>query len=89
MQGWRTSMEDAHLSAQIDNDTTIFGVFDGHGGKEVAIFVANHFVNELKKNNNFKKKDFIKALKETFLALDKIMETPNGMKELWNLQRDW
>ena len=29
-------MEDMHL---LDLDAGIFGVFDGHGGKETAIFV--------------------------------------------------
>lgn len=49
MQGWRMSMEDAHIAqVDIDNDTHIFGVFDGHGGKEVAIFVSKHFIPELK-----------------------------------------
>ena len=49
MQGWRMNMEDAHIAQlDIDNDTHIFGVFDGHGGKEVAIFVAKHFIQELK-----------------------------------------
>lgn len=51
MQGWRTNMEDAHImDANIAEDTAVFGVFDGHGGKEVAKFVKNHFVEELKKN---------------------------------------
>lgn len=50
MQGWRNTMEDAHISVFIDPDTSVFGVFDGHGGKEVALFVKNHFVEELKNN---------------------------------------
>jgi serine/threonine protein phosphatase PrpC len=37
-------MEDAHVtSLDIDNQVHCFGVFDGHGGKEVSIFVSNHF----------------------------------------------
>jgi serine/threonine protein phosphatase PrpC len=34
MQGWRKSMEDAHI-AQLDmpGGVSVFGVFDGHGGK--------------------------------------------------------
>ena len=82
MQGWRTSMEDAHLTHQIDSETSIFGVFDGHGGKEVAIYVAKNFVNEIKANLNFKNKNFPLALQETFLSLDKQMETSQAMKEL-------
>lgn len=42
-------MEDAHImDGNIAEDTAIFGVFDGHGGKEVAIFVAKHFIPNLK-----------------------------------------
>jgi serine/threonine protein phosphatase PrpC len=31
MQGWRSKMEDAHITDILDN-ICIFGVFDGHGG---------------------------------------------------------
>lgn len=54
MQGWRTNMEDSHiLDHNVNDKIQIFGVFDGHGGKEVAKFVEKHFVEELKKNKNF------------------------------------
>jgi serine/threonine protein phosphatase PrpC len=57
MQGWRTNMEDAHIAdVSLEEDCCIFGVFDGHGGKEVALFVKKHFIEELKKNQNFKEK---------------------------------
>ena len=44
MQGWRSGMEDTHISQSVDIDVegsygTLFGVFDGHGGKEVAEYV--------------------------------------------------
>lgn len=33
MQGWRRTMEDAHISnLDIGDGVSIFGVFDGHGG---------------------------------------------------------
>ena len=52
-------MEDTHISqCNVANDVSIFGVFDGHGGKEVAIYVKNHFVETLLKNENFAKKDY-------------------------------
>ena len=42
MQGWRGNMEDAHIAREImlpdKTKGMLFGVFDGHGGKEVAIF---------------------------------------------------
>lgn len=42
MQGWRTGMEDAHVTlAELRPEfpaMSLFAVFDGHGGKEVANF---------------------------------------------------
>lgn len=34
MQGWRPSMEDSHfIHMDVQPGVSIFGVFDGHGGK--------------------------------------------------------
>ena len=41
-------MEDAHIDVcELTPDTSIFGVFDGHGGRAVALFVKRHFIEEL------------------------------------------
>jgi len=52
MQGWRKQQEDAHIAETnlTPDGNSIFAVFDGHGGKEVSIFVKNHFVKELVKS---------------------------------------
>lgn len=50
MQGWRRNMEDAHVvlgEQQNDDTTSVFGVFDGHGGSEVARFCQEHLAKEL------------------------------------------
>ena len=55
MQGWRKRQEDAHLAAVSKGekkDIDVFGVFDGHGGKEISKFVSNHFLEELVANKN-------------------------------------
>lgn len=54
MQGWRMHMEDAEIS-QVDiiPGVSLFAVFDGHGGPEVAKFCSDHFVPQLLKNENF------------------------------------
>jgi serine/threonine protein phosphatase PrpC len=57
-------------------------VFDGHGGCEVAKYTVNHFVNEIKKNESFKRGDYKNALIETFLHIDKMLLTEAGSKEL-------
>jgi protein phosphatase 1G len=49
MQGWRKTMEDAHvLETDLGGGLAVFGVFDGHGGHEVAAYVAAHVVEELR-----------------------------------------
>ncbi len=44
MQGWRVSMEDAHIATlDVEKDIHLFAIFDGHGGKEVAKFCEQKF----------------------------------------------
>lgn len=51
MQGWRTNMEDSHIAKlDFEKGKHIFGVFDGHGGKEVALFVEQNLVDILRSN---------------------------------------
>lgn len=83
MQGWRKKMEDSHITAlDIAPDTHVFGVFDGHGGKEIAQFVKIHFVKELLNNSNFKAGKMKQALIDTFLRIDVMCESKEYAKEL-------
>ena len=85
MQGWRRTMEDAHLislNQGLNNKTHIFGIFDGHGGREVANYVKNHFTEFFLSNENYKKGKIKEAIKETFLLLDRNLETKEAMIEL-------
>ncbi|CAD8121833.1 unnamed protein product [Paramecium sonneborni] len=87
MQGWRNSMEDAHINRpDVLQDVSVFGVFDGHGGREVAYFVEKHFIDELLKNKNFKDQKFEDALKETFLKMDELLMTEEGQQEVITYQ---
>ena len=44
MQGWRVHMEDAHITdVNFDDGISLFAVFDGHGGPEVAKFCSEYF----------------------------------------------
>lgn len=53
MQGWRVGMEDAHIAMSdlggVCHGTSLFAVFDGHGGKEVAHFCESHMPSELRR----------------------------------------
>ena len=57
-------------------------------GKEVAAFCEKHFVEELQKNKEFPNGDVKKALTETFLRMDELLQTPEGRRELSQLRDD-
>lgn len=85
MQGWRKRMEDSHLTELNKGaamNTHIFGVFDGHGGREVAAFCSHHFGEELINNKNYQEGKVQKALEETFQLMDKLMLEKDGRDEL-------
>ncbi|RKF74840.1 Protein phosphatase 2C-like protein 2 [Golovinomyces cichoracearum] len=87
MQGWRSSMEDAHtivLDLQVttengeenkvidlDSRLSLFGVYDGHGGDKVAQFAGENIHRIITCQESFKKGDNEQALKDGFLATDR------------------
>ena len=87
MQGWRYRMEDAHLHSLNNSNLDIFGVFDGHGGKEVSQFVKNHFIEEFINNPNTKYENIPNSLIETFLKMDDLLRTQKGKEELTELNK--
>uniref|UniRef100_A0A7S4VHE5 protein-serine/threonine phosphatase n=2 Tax=Ditylum brightwellii TaxID=49249 RepID=A0A7S4VHE5_9STRA len=134
MQGWRKSMEDAHVaktnlplpplydhpnckassSSENDNDpaleqqrenggcaskgnTKVFGVFDGHGGPEVARFCQLYLVEVLLSRKNWNGDsaegkehvlDVGKALIDTFHSLDRMIDDEERRTELGRLRLD-
>ena len=85
MKGWRKTMEDkflVKLNIGPKKSTHIFGIFDGHGGREVSKFISDHFVEEFLKNENYEKGDIKTCLKETFLNLDKKLLEQSSMQEM-------
>ena len=85
MQGWRKRMEDSHITDISKGENgrfNIFGVFDGHGGKEVAQFVSNHFTENFLKNEKIKTNDVKQAIIDTFLNMDELMLQKEGIEEL-------
>lgn len=103
MQGWRTEMEDAHC-LQLDlggpvEDSSLFAVFDGHGGKEVALYCAERFPEVLRENlsrslgaaseneatDGPRAQRFFAGLTDTFFEMDRLMCTPEGMAHVRRL----
>ena len=77
-------MEDAHVTMLdvVKDEVSVFGVFDGHGGCEVAHFVEWNLVEMLKKNEYFIKGNYRDALTSVFVELDMKLITEAGRKEL-------
>jgi serine/threonine protein phosphatase PrpC len=83
MQGWRGTMEDSFIAEMdLGDNNSLFGVFDGHGGSEVAKFVQNHFTKNLVNCAAYRRKDYKLALENTFLKMDRLLLTDKGKTEL-------
>jgi serine/threonine protein phosphatase PrpC len=56
MQGWRITMEDAHICQPVESlppHHYLFCVFDGHGGGFASTFCRDHFMSVLSKQSSF------------------------------------
>jgi len=93
MQGWRKGMEDAHIalgalpgSSSSENGSTtqlsMFAVFDGHGGPEVANFCKVHMPHQIQALPEFQAGDFEGALKRVFHRMDELLESGEHRDEL-------
>uniref|UniRef100_A0A8C1LF54 protein-serine/threonine phosphatase n=1 Tax=Cyprinus carpio TaxID=7962 RepID=A0A8C1LF54_CYPCA len=83
MQGWRVSMEDAHnCIPELDDETAMFAVYDGHGGEEVALYCSKYLPDIIKEQKAYKDGKLQKALEDAFLAIDARITTEEVIKEL-------
>eukprot|EP00358_Blepharisma_japonicum_P006536 CAMPEP_0202943876 /NCGR_PEP_ID=MMETSP1395-20130829/4482_1 /ASSEMBLY_ACC=CAM_ASM_000871 /TAXON_ID=5961 /ORGANISM="Blepharisma japonicum, Strain Stock R1072" /LENGTH=268 /DNA_ID=CAMNT_0049641917 /DNA_START=54 /DNA_END=857 /DNA_ORIENTATION=+ len=81
-------MEDAKITnLTFDTSSEIFGVYDGHGGSEVAEFVTRHLCQELLNNASYRQGRIDIALQETYLRLDELQNTQDGIKELIRISK--
>ena len=55
MQGWRKHMEDIIISScDYEPNESLFAIFDGHGGNEVAYFCERKFKDALIQSKSYK-----------------------------------
>uniref|UniRef100_U5EXW4 protein-serine/threonine phosphatase n=1 Tax=Corethrella appendiculata TaxID=1370023 RepID=U5EXW4_9DIPT len=83
MQGWRFNMEDSHthiLSLPDDPGTSFFGVFDGHGGANVAEYAGKNLHKFIIKRPEYQT-DIAEAMKKGFLDIDVAMLNEESLKE--------
>lgn len=89
MQGWRRTMEDAHIaesSLSGDHNTALFGVFDGHGGAEVAKFCQKYMGEEILNLKEFGEGSTEEALVKVFHRMDEMLRESRYASELEHLK---
>ncbi|XP_071439168.1 protein phosphatase ppm-1.G [Hetaerina americana] len=86
MQGWRFTQEDNHSCfPALDDDSSLFGVYDGHGGAEVSRYVASLLPEYVLARECWTKGEVGKALSEAFLSLDAHLGSRKGLRVLKRL----
>ncbi|XP_070555952.1 protein phosphatase 1G-like isoform X2 [Ptychodera flava] len=86
MQGWRYYMEDAHnCIPHLDDETAMFGVYDGHGGAEVAMHCAQHLPDFIKNSKAYKEGKLGKGLQDAFMEFDATLTQEDVIRELRQL----
>lgn len=86
MQGWRISQEDAHnCCIDFDDNVSLFAVYDGHGGHEVATYCASNLPEFIKQTEAYKKGEIRQALIDAFLGFDATLEKPEVVSILKKL----
>ena len=91
MQGWRTSMEDAHsaiLELEPHGGCAWFAVFDGHGGKEVAKYCALRLHTAFAQHPAYAAGQLEEALVASFFAMDDQIRSESGRRELQALAEE-
>mmetsp|Transcript_24645 Transcript_24645/g.56901 ORF Transcript_24645/g.56901 Transcript_24645/m.56901 type:complete len:480 (-) Transcript_24645:12-1451(-) len=91
VQGWRRRMEDAHLVVpDLDGSSkfSLFGVFDGHGGRGVSRFAAKRLPDLLRsKEKELADGRYGEALRDAFFEVDRELLTSAGKKEVERLDK--
>ena len=70
----------------MDESTAFFAVFDGHGGKEVALYASRHLHEAFKATEGYASGDLSRGLVDSFLSLDVMMKAKEAAKELTELR---
>ncbi|OEL27038.1 putative protein phosphatase 2C 21 [Dichanthelium oligosanthes] len=84
MQGFGEKMEDAYaVFPDLDDTTSFFGVYAGHGGAEVALLCARLFHIELQAHPNYQS-NLINAIRSVFSRMDELLQQSNEWRELVN-----
>lgn len=87
MQGWRRSMEDAHVTrTDLPGGSCLFAVFDGHGGTEVSKFCGHHITEQITKHPMYGEGNWGEALIDSFHKMDSMLREPQYLSEVKRLR---
>ena len=75
--------------ATLGTGNSLFGVFDGHGGIEVAEFCSRNFEQALKSNAHYKSMNYEIALQETFMKMDEMLMTFDGKQQILEIHNQY
>ena len=81
--------EDAHVAVlNLDGhpDRAFFGIFDGHGGAQVAKFCAKYMYQLFLSSEEYKRGDVEAALIAAYLGIDEMLRDPANADELHRMK---
>jgi protein phosphatase 1G len=85
MQGWRDQMEDSTLTVlKLDeplSDTSLFGIFDGHGGPMVSKICEQSFPLEICRQAKSSESLSV-ALEKAYTEIDAFLQTTGSLKNM-------
>lgn len=68
-----------------DANTSLFAVYDGHGGAEVATYCSQNLPKFIQNTDTYKRGELIQALEDAFLNFDATIATKEVMDVLKEL----
>ena len=100
MQGYRVAMDDELTAVSLDEHSPFFGVFDGHGGREVASYVASRWPKELTKHSKYQETVskrgrtaaaglLAEVCKEMYMGVDSTVAVDKSIEILRSLENPW
>ena len=76
------------VNVKLPQGEALFGVFDGHGGKEVAEFCKREITRSLLSQEKYTAKDYEGALTDCFNNLDAQLETEEGLNKIVQISKE-
>ena len=81
-------MEDALcVNSRLRQGEALFGVFDGHGGREVAQFCSCEVVSVLENLESYANREYATALRECFIELDALLNKEEGLAKIVTISK--